>query len=515
MTEPEKTSSDPEKSAPAQSDTRGDILAQTAMGAAPVSPQVAAEKSNSPPADFGQEDDDAALQPLSGKLYTYLSAKHTFLVYVAIFEVGSLLCAVATSSTFFILGRTVAGIGTSGLENGALTLIAGAVSLPKRPLYTGIVFAIGQLGIVVGPLIGGALTQYVTWRWCFYINLPIGAASVLVLFFTHIPDETFKPPFSFALLQSIVPDLDLAGCALFAPATVMLLLALQWGSDEYGWSSPTVIGLFVGAGVTAIPFILWEWRAGKKALIPFQLVTKQIVWTSTIHNSFLSVTNFVGATCVPIYFQAVKGVGPSLSGIYTLPSILTQLLSMVISGALVTRLGYYLPFGILGGALTAVACGLISTWVPNTSTAAWVGYQVLFGLRGMGLQTAVISVQNAVTPAENPLAMAFLTFVQNLMASVSNVVGNAIFTQTLTREISVLAPSASPEEALAAGGSAEAVRALLPPGSPELEGMLLAYSKSIGAVFYLLVAVSVVCFAAGWGMGWVDTRKKEREENGA
>lgn len=114
----------------------------------------------------------------------------------------------------------------------------------------------------------------------------------------------------------------------------MLLLALQWGSDEYGWKSPTVIGLFVGAGVTTILFVLWEWRAGEKALIPFQLVRKRIVWTSTIHNSFLFVTNFVGATYVPIYFQAVKGVGPSLSGIYTLPSILTQLLSMVISGAL-------------------------------------------------------------------------------------------------------------------------------------------------------------------------------------
>ncbi|KAI1274063.1 putative MFS multidrug transporter [Xylaria sp. FL0933] len=457
----------------------------------------------------------AALQPLTGKLYTYLSAKRTFLFFVAIFEIGSLLCAVSTSSTFFILGRAVAGLGTSGLENGALTLISGAVPLHKRPFYTGIVFAIGQIGIVVGPLIGGVFTQYVTWRWCFYINLIIGAISVVFLFFTHIPDETLKPPFSFALLLSIVPNLDLIGCALFAPATVMFLLALQWGSADYGWSSPTVIGLFAGSGVTAILFGFWEWRVGEDALIPFHLVRRRIVWTSTVQNSFLFITNFVGAAYAPIYFQAVKGVGPSLSGVYTLPSILTQLLSVVISGALVGRVGYYLPFGILGGALTAVACGLISTWNPNTSTAEWIGYQILFGLRGMALQTAVISVQNAVTPAQSPVAITFLVFVQNLLAAIFTIVGNAIFTQTLIRQVSILAPSVSPEAALAAGGGAEAVRALLPLGSPELGGLLLAYSKSVNAVFYLLVAVAVVCFAAAWGMGWVDIRKKAPEGTSA
>lgn len=114
----------------------------------------------------------------------------------------------------------------------------------------------------------------------------------------------------------------------------MFLLALQWGSADYGWSSPTVIGLFAGSGVTAILFCLWEWHVGETALIPFHLVKDRIVWTSTIQNSFLFITNFVGANYVPIYFQAVKGVGPSLSGIYTLPSILTQLLSIVISGVL-------------------------------------------------------------------------------------------------------------------------------------------------------------------------------------
>ncbi|KAF2967751.1 hypothetical protein GQX73_g5836 [Xylaria multiplex] len=457
-------------------------------------------------------DISAALQPLTGKFYTYLSAKRMFLLFIAIFEIGSLLCAVSTSSTFFIIGRTIAGVGTAGLENGALTLISGAVPLHKRPFYTGLVFAVGQIGIVVGPLIGGALTQYATWRWCFYINLPIGAVSILFLFFTHIPDETLKPPFSLALLRSIVPHLDLTGCALFAPATVMFLLALQWGSSDYGWSSPTVIGLLAGSGATAILFCIWEWHVGEDALIPFGLIKRRIVWTSTIQNSFLFITNAVGATYVPIYFQSVKGVSPSLSGVYTLPSIITQLLTTVVSGALLGRVGYYLPFGILGGALTAVACGLISTWDLSTSTAEWIGYQILFGLRGMALQVSVISIQYAVTPAQSPIAITFLVFAQNLLGAIFSVAGNAIFTETLTQQVSILAPSVSPQSALEAGGGAEAVRALLPPGSPELAGLLLAYSKSVDSVFYLLTAVAVVCFAASWGMGWVDIRKKKTSE---
>ncbi|KAI8225127.1 Efflux pump mokI [Colletotrichum sp. SAR 10_77] len=368
----------------------------------------------------------AALQPFTGKLYTYLNVKYTFLFFVFIFEIGSLLCAVSTSSMFFVLGRTIAGLGSSALENGALNLVAGAVPLHKRPFYNGIVFA------------------------GFYINLPIGVVSSLFLFFTHVPEETLKPPFSLALLRRIIPELDLTGFALFTPTTVMFLIALHWGSTEHGWSSPVVIGLFAASGATLVIFSIWEWHIGEKSLIPFHLIKRRRVWASAMQSTTLFSLNYVGVNYVPIYFQAVKGVGPSLSGVYMLPSILTQLLSLVISGTL----------------------------------------------------------------AQSPSAIAFLLFVENLASAVFTVVGNVIFTQTLTRQFSILAPSVSPEAALAGGGSAEAVRSLLPAGSPELHGLLLAFSDSINAVFYLLVALGAVSFAASWGMGWVNVRKKVTEQNG-
>lgn len=124
-------------------------------------------------------------------------------------------------------------------------------------------------------------------------------------------------------------------------------------------------------------------------------------------------------------------------------------------------------------------------------------------------------MQNAVTPAQSPTVIAFMVFVDNLVAAIFTIVGNLIFTQTLTRQVSVLAPSVSPEAVLAAGGGAKAVRSLLPPGSPELYGLLLAFSNSVNAVFYLLTALAVVSFTAAWGMGWVDIRKKSPAENGA
>jgi len=296
-------------------------------------------------------------------------------VFFGIFEIGSLICGVANSSAMLIGGRAIAGCGASGMMNGGMTIIAGAVPLQKRPgmflltefqdykdlkliasvVYTGIMIGFAQLGIVTGPLIGGALTEYASWRWCelflflhvcssirhhthclllgFFINLPIGALIAILIFLVHIPDLTVKPPFSLALLRKVLPELDLFGFSLFAPAAVMFLLAVQFGGNSHPWGSPTVIGLFCGAGVTAILFVLWEIRRGDRAMIPGSIVKQRIVWASTGHAAFLMASVFVMSYYMPLYLQAVKGVGPTMSGVYLLPSIITGLVFVLISGA--------------------------------------------------------------------------------------------------------------------------------------------------------------------------------------
>ncbi|KAI1121165.1 major facilitator superfamily domain-containing protein [Nemania abortiva] len=481
----------------------------------------------------------ATLQPLTGKMYTYFHMKWTFLVFFIIFEIGSLVCALATSSSFFIAGRAVAGIGVSGLTNGTLSIVAASVPLEKRAFYLGILIGIGQLGLVSGPLIGGSLTQYATWRWCFWINLPLGAVAGLALLFIRIPELTAKPPFSLRLIRSIIPELDPVGFVLFVPAAVLLLLALQFGSGyEYAWNSPVIIGLLVGAVVASILFVLWEQRAGEAAIIPASMLSQRIVWTSGLQYSSLLGAIFIGTQYFPIYFQAAKGVSPALSGVYLLPSILSQLLFVMVSGALITRIGYYLPFATLAGIGATIGSGLISTWSYDTPTGEWVGYQILYGLRGCGIQIvsnsiptaiehrradilpyappqAVVAVQNALPPKQITVGTAFLVFCSTFTASVFIVIGNAIFTQSLVSEILRLAPSVDPAATLAAGGSADAVRGLLPAGSPELEGLLQAFSLAFDKVCYFMLALAAVSVIASFGMGWVDVRKKPKREEAA
>ncbi|KAI0479247.1 putative MFS multidrug transporter [Xylariaceae sp. FL0804] len=471
----------------------------------------------------------AALQPLTGKLYTYFSGKWMFLFCVFVFELGSLLCAVSTSSTFFIVGRAVAGMGGAGISNGAISVISGAVPLHKRPLYQGIMLAFGQLGIVVGPLIGGALTQYTTWRWCFYINLPIGAVAAVFLFLTRAPEPIVKPAFSRALVRSVLPRLDLAGLALLAPAVVMFQLALQYGGSSSGahahaWGSSAVVGLLVGAAAAAGAFVLWERSRRSRGpddddddaqqLIPFSMVRVRVVWTSTVQFAALMVVTFVAGQYLPLYFQSVEGASPAESGVWLLPSILSSVVLVVLSGALVTRFGSYLPWAVVAGVAATLAGGLFSTWSPATGAGKRFGYQIVYGVRGAGAQASMIAVQNALPPRQSQLGIAFLIFCQGLTASVFLIVANVIFTETLTEQIARLAPSVDPAAALAAGGSASGVRALLAAGSPELAGLLKAYAIAFDDVCYLMLAAGFASFLAAWGMDWIDVRKeKENKES--
>ena len=246
-----------------------------------------------------------------------------------------------------IVGRAVAGLGSSGLINGALTIIAACVPLAKRPVHLGIMMSISQLGIVLGPVIGGALTQYTTWRWCFYINLPIGGATAALLVFITIPDRTAETRGT--SLASIVREkLDLLGFMIFAPFAIQFFLALEWGGTRYRWDSATVIGLFCGAAGTFCLFLGWEYRKGDAAMVPFSMIKNKVIWSSCLVQVFFFGGMLSMSYYLPIYFQAVKGVSPTLSGVYLLPSILTQMLFSVISGVL----GILDSESRIGGALT-------------------------------------------------------------------------------------------------------------------------------------------------------------------
>lgn len=232
----------------------------------------------------------------------------------------------------FIIGRAVAGAGGAGVVSSGLAIIAIVTPIEQRPLFTGLVTSLYALGTVVAPIIGGAFTTNVTWRWCFLINLPAGTVTVITLILFFHPPQQSPAARTETVLQKL-QQLDLIGCALFVPAIVMVLLALQWGGNKYPWNSATIIGLFVGFAATLGLFITWELRADQ-AMIPLPLLRRRSIIVSIIF-AFL----FMGAFVVPVYylpewFQIVKGASSIRSGIMLLPSVSTQIFGSIISGVL-------------------------------------------------------------------------------------------------------------------------------------------------------------------------------------
>lgn len=447
----------------------------------------------------------ASLQPLTGRFYSTFNTKWTFLSFFFIFETGSLICAVATSSKMLIVGRAVAGMGGSGIQNGAFTIVAGSVPMPRRPALMGFLMGISQLGMVAGPLVGGALTSYVSWRWCFYINLPVGGLVAVLLVFLKIPEQIPKPK-GLKSVTTVLGNLDLIGFTLFAPAAIMFLLALQYGGSTYPWSSATIIGLFTGAGVTFIIFMLWEYRVGDKAMIPYSIFTIRTVWASCVTYGFLASLLICGSYYLPIYFQAIKNASPIISGVDILPSIISQMISAILSGQLLGTLGYYLPLSVLGASLAAIGNGLISTFSTTTSTGRWIGYQIILGVgRGIGLQMPIIAVQNTLKLQQVPTAMAMVMFCQSFFSATFLSFSDVIFNNSLRTLIPQEAPDINVEAVIQAG--ATAFRSVVP--TSDLQAVLKAYSTSVNHVFYLAIGASCAAFLTCWGMGWTDIRKKQ------
>ncbi|KAJ5364122.1 uncharacterized protein N7496_009835 [Penicillium cataractarum] len=447
----------------------------------------------------------ACLQPLAGRIYTNFRTKWAFLSFFFVFELGSLLCGLATSSKMLIVARAVAGLGSAGLMNGSLTIISSSVPLHKSPPLIGIMMGFCQLGIVLGPLLGGAFTEYTTWRWCFYINLPIGALVALLLIFIDIPDQAAKPPFK-QVFNTIIHNLDLTGFVLFAPAAIQLLLALEYGQSQYPWNSATVIGLFCGAGGTFILFLLWEYHQGDKAMIPLSMVAKRNVWSSCLVMMSIFAVTLCTSYYLPVYFQAIQNKSPMLSGVYILPSILSQLAVAVTSGALIGKMGYYLPWAVVCGILTSIGGGLLSTLTPTTTTGKWVGYQILAGAgRGAGFQTPIIAVQNTLPPSQISIAMSILMFIQTLSGAVFLTFADVIFSTGLKDLIPKYAPNVSSQVVIAAG--ATGIRDVV--STQNLPGVLKAYAKSVDHVFYMVAAMGVWGLIFSFGMGWKDIRKKK------
>ncbi|KAL3478355.1 major facilitator superfamily-domain-containing protein [Aspergillus californicus] len=457
-----------------------------------------------------------ALQPFSGKMSTIFSLRWTYLGFFAIFLLGSLICGAANSSTMFIVGRAIAGVGGSGVISGGLSGIALVTPTAQRPLLTGLITSLYALGTVIAPIIGGALTSHASWRWCFYINLPSGAITVgtLLVF--------FHPPNTAAVRRSTVQkilQLDLLGCGLFIPSIIMIFLALQWGGGEYAWNSATIIGLFVGFVASILLFIAWEIRKGDNAMIPFRLLSDRSVVFSLLF-AFL----FMGAFMLPVYylpewFQIVKDASPMRSGVMLLPSVCTQIFAAIVSGLTAKHVGYYNPWFFLGSTMVCIALGLYTTFTPtSTSSAKWIGFQVLQGLgTGSASQMALLTVQHVLktTPRIIPIGISTVMFAQYFGSAVMQTIAGSIFQNRLVSDLQSNAGLNSTGIALLLEAGNAKVKETTTEAFPgRVDAVIAAYNKAITTVFYLAMASCVLAFIMSTGIRWTNISPPDTNKAG-
>jgi len=394
----------------------------------------------------------SSLQGPWGKFYKFYNLKWTFMSALFIFEIGSLMCAVAQNNVTLIVGRAIQGAGASGLANGTYTISGVVIPAPQRPMFTGILGATFGITCVIGPLLGGVFTDQLSWRWCFYINLPLGGAVAILLFFSMKPPKHTSGA-GMSRMELLV-QLDPLGIALLLGATLCALLGLQKGGITNPWSSSQVIGLFVGFPLLFILFILDQWYMGERASYPFRIlrgrnVAVGVAWNLLIGGAFITHMYFL-----PLYFQSVRGVSAIQSGVHILPLILGLTVFSIVAAGFITSVGMPFYFMFSGAALACVGSGLVYMLDINTSSANWIGYLALVGFGyGFTLQLGIIVGQASSKPEDIAVATAAINFTQTYGGAIFVAVGQNIFSNKLIQGITSSVQGVDPQVVIAVGAT--------------------------------------------------------------
>ncbi|KAH7371482.1 major facilitator superfamily transporter [Pyrenochaeta sp. MPI-SDFR-AT-0127] len=442
---------------------------------------------------------------LYGRIYTFFPTKSVFLSGIFLFEAGSAICGAAQTSTMLIIGRAIAGLGSSGIFTGAILIMLNTVPLHRRPMLQGLFGACFGVASVAGPLLGGAFTgSKATWRWCFYINLPLGGLTILVVCFLLKLEEQ-KP--KLATWKETAKHLDPLGTALFLPSITCLLLALEWGAAEYAWNEPRMIALLVVFAVLFVAFIVWQFfTRNTTATVPARIIFQRSVAFGGASQFCVGSTMLTVSIYIPLWFQAIKGVSAMQSGINTIPLVLSVVVGSILSGGLVQKIGYYTPFMILGSCFMAVGTGLLTTWNMGTSTGMWIGYEIIIGFGvGCTMQHPNIAVQTVLPKHDVPIGTAVLSLCQTLGGAVFTAVGQNLYIDKFSGGLERIG-GLDPGHILDAGATdltsfvPEALR----------QRVLEAYNDALtNGTFFAALIVACLAVPAALGMEWRSVKENQ------
>ena len=419
------------------------------------------------------------VMPLYGKLGDLIGRKTLFLVALSVFIVGSIAGGLANSMETLIAARAIQGVGGGGLMILSTAIIADIVPARDRGKYSGFIGAVFALSAVVGPLLGGLFTDQLSWRWAFWINIPLGIAAIIVAaVFIKLPKNTRGRP-----------NIDVLGTLFIAIATTSLVLVTSWGGTEYDWDSPVILGLIASTVIGTLAFI-WAERRAVEPIIPLWLFKDRNFTITTIAGLVVGISMFGAIGYMPTFLQIVNGVNATESGLMLLPMLVGVLITAIGSGFIMSKTGRYKWMPITGALLIALALTLFSTMNADTTPLVSGSFLAVLGL-GIGLimQVLVLIVQNSVPHSVLGTATAANAFFREIGASVGSAIVGSVFVTRLNHTLADSFGGTAPE------GSNSLTPAAINALPPEVHAAITdAYANALAPVYLYLVPVMLAAF---------------------